>query len=435
MYNVRDFGSVGDGIHDDTVAVQQAIDECAAHGGGQVLVPAGTYQCGPFALRGSINLHLEPGATIQAIVDWDRFRPFSAFGENTSEGTVWIRADDAEDVSITGGGTIDGRGVAFMKDEEHTHYNYYFDGTEDLRPQLMQLRCCRRVRLHGVTLRDSAHWGVHLIGCDDVALSDLRILNNLKVRNADGIDIDSSRNVRIANCRIESGDDSICLKSRREFAHLGPTEHVLITNCSLVSTSCAIKLGSENVAGIRNVVGANITITESNRGIAVQSRDEGFVEDVTFSNALIETRRFGDVWWGEAEPISITAAMRDQTEQKRFTGSVPPTPGPVRRIHFSNIFCRGENGVFVSGCEHSRPQEIDFSRVHVTVLRRTDFPSGRYDVRPCQGSGILELETHGFRIHHADAVRLQGCRYTSTPGMSRVRNDTIASVDADVLEA
>lgn len=250
------------------------------------------------------------------------------------------------------------------------------------------------------------------------------------------MDIDSSRNVRISNCHIESADDCICLKSRREFAEYGATENVLMTNCSLVSTSCAIKLGSENVAGIRNVLGTNITITDSNRGIGIQSRDEGFVEDVLFTNVIIETRRFGEVWWGQAEPISITAAVRANDEVQRFPDDGKPVhPGPIRRLRFDNVCTRGENGVFVSGCEHSRPRELEFSRVHVTVLARTDFLSGRYDIRPCEGEGILELPTHGFRVHHADAVTIAQCRYESSRGIADVRGEAIVGVDVNELEA
>lgn len=433
MFDVRSFGAHGDGESDDTQALQSTIDECAVRGGGRVVISSGlTCIAGPFRLRSAVDLHVEQGASIRASLDWDLYRNQSAFADNRSEGTVWIRADEAYEVSISGHGTIDGRGIHFMANEEPSHYNYYFDGEHDFRPQLMQLHGCTRVTIHGVTFRDSAHWGLHFIGCNDVTLSDLRILNSLKIRNADAIDIDGSRNVRIANCHIESADDCICLKSRREFAEYGPTENVLVSNCTLVSTSCAFKIGSENVAGIRNVVASNLIITKSNRGLGIQSRDEGIVEDILFSDILIETRRFAEVWWGKAEPISITALPRSECERARHPSDGRGSTGTVRRIRFRGISCRGENGVLIYGSWESRPTDIELERVHVTLTDTTRFGGGEYDLRPCEGDGILRQPVTGFRIHSADCITLHECRAELEHGKHPVAADPIIRHDACV---
>ena len=121
-----------------------------------------------------------------------------------------------------------------------------------------------------MTIRNSAYWTVHLIGCNDVSIDGISILNNLKIRNGDGIDVDHSKNVRIANCHIESGDDCICLKNRREFEEYGSCEDIVVTNCTMVSRSCAFKIGSENMDKINNVLFNNCIIKNSNRGIGIQ---------------------------------------------------------------------------------------------------------------------------------------------------------------------
>jgi hypothetical protein len=122
-----------------------------------VLIPAGhIFLSGPFDLKSNIQLHVANGATLLANPDENVYTK-RAFRENQGEGTVWIGGEN----------------------------------------------------------RNSAYWTIHLVGCDDVAISDLTLLNNVKVRNSDGIDLDHSKNVRIANCFIESGDDCICLKNRR----------------------------------------------------------------------------------------------------------------------------------------------------------------------------------------------------------------------------
>ena len=51
----------------------------------------------------------------------------------------------------------------------------------------------------------------------------------------------------------ESGDDCICIKNRREYGEYGACENITVSNCTMVSTSCAIKLGSENVDVIRSI--------------------------------------------------------------------------------------------------------------------------------------------------------------------------------------
>lgn len=431
MITIKQTGGVGDGRTDDTEAIQKAIDLCHEAGGGVVFVPPGTYMAGPFFLKSSVHMQLDAGATIKAIVDFQLYQDYSAYGENRSEGTCWIHADNARDISIGGQGCIDGQGTLFMESEEPTHFNFYFENGLDLRPQLMQIRGCQRVSFEGVTFRDSAHWGLHFIGCEDVSVSNVRIYNSLKVRNADGIDLDGCRYVRIQNCHIESADDSICIKSRREWAHYGPTEHVQVSNCSLVSTSCAFKIGSENCAGIRNIMVTNLLITRSNRGIGIQSRDEGCVEDVVFSDVIIETRRFGNVWWGKAEPISITAVQRSDAEKYRFYRGKPEIPGPVRRISFHNVSARGENGVIVYGSPGSRPKDILFNRVAITLIESRRYPGAFYDLRPCQGEGILVQPVSGFRFHHSDSIRLTEC----SVHVEDSQNDSFASepvVEVDV---
>ena len=169
----------------------------------------------------------------------------------------------------------------------------------DPRPHVLTLINIEKTVIRDVTIRNSAYWTVHLIGCNDVSIDGISILNNLKIRNGDGIDVDHSKNVRIANCHIESGDDCICLKNRREFEEYGSCEDIVVTNCTMVSRSCAIKIGSENMDKINNVLFNNCIIKNSNRGIGIQNRDEGTVTNVIFSNMIVDCMFFSDVWWGK----------------------------------------------------------------------------------------------------------------------------------------
>lgn len=212
-YNVTNFGARGDGKTDDAAAIQKAIDRCSENGGGTVIFPSSkTFMAGPLHLRSNVCLHFEPNSRLLANPDESVYTE-SAFGENRGEGMMWLSAKDVENISITGTGTIDGNGVAFMGAELDDSYELKPVTDFDPRPHVLTLVNARKVNISDVTVCNSAYWTIHLVGCYDVAISHISLLNNLKIRNGDGIDVDHSRKVRITGCFIESGDDCICLKT------------------------------------------------------------------------------------------------------------------------------------------------------------------------------------------------------------------------------
>jgi hypothetical protein len=411
VFNIKDFGAVGDGKTDDARAMQQALDACAAAGGGRVLVPAGsTFLAGPFNLKSHVELYVEAGASVLANPDPAVYQK-SAFRATVSEGTIWIGGENLEQVTIDGGGTIDGNGIAFMGPKAEDAYELKPFKLVDPRPHLLTLVGVKHLRLRNLTIGNSAYWTIHLAGCDDVAISDLSVLNSLRVRNSDGIDLDHSKNVRITNCYIESGDDCICLKNRREYEEFGACENITVTGCTMTSRSCAIKLGSENIDTIRHVVFNNCIIRASNRGVGIQNRDEGSVSDVLFSNILIESHLFSDVWWGKAEPIYVTAYRRAASggidANPRFAkGQTEGKVGPVHDIYFSNIKCQSENGIFVSG-EPGKISNLYFDQVDVQLDKTTTYPGGLYDRRPTELEGFVKGNTSGFYLNNAANITLR----------------------------
>lgn len=416
VYDITAYGAAGDGTTDDAAAIQKAIDECSAAGGGTVLVPAGkTFLCGPFKLASYVNLHLEPNSVLLANPDESIYNE-SAFGDNRGEGMMWISGKDISNISITGTGAIDGNGVAFMGAELEDSYELKPVTDFDPRPHVLTLVNVEKANIRDVTVRNSAYWTIHLVGCYDVAISDISLLNNLKIRNGDGIDVDHSRKVRISGCFIESGDDCICLKNRREFEQYGSCRDIVVSNCVMTSRSCAVKIGSENMDSIDHVLFTNCIIKESNRGIGIQNRDEGTVTDVVFSNMQVDCRLFSDVWWGKSEPIYITSYPRAVGNHKdagwRFPkGAVKGACGEVSRITFSNIFCRSENGVFVGGDEAGKIRDITFDRVRIDFDQRSPYEGGVYDRRPCEGEGFVKAPAYGFYIDCASDITIDRCSF------------------------
>ena len=411
IYNVVDYGAVGNKIADDAKAIQQAIDECSANGGGTVLLPANhTFMSGPLCLKSNVNLHLEATAVLLANPDEGIYK-LSAFGENRGEGMMWIYANGADNISITGKGTIHGNGIAFMGKELDDSYELKPVTTFDPRPHVLTLTDVKNLTIRDITIRDGAYWTVHLIGCDGAVIDGISLLNNLKIRNGDGIDLDHSRNVRISNCHITSGDDCICLKNRREFEQYGSCHDITVTNCVMTSRSCAIKIGSENMDSIYNVVFDNCVITRSNRGLGIQNRDEGTVTDVMFSNIIMDCQLWSDVWWGKAEPIYVTSYPRANGNHKdanwRFPkGETVGRCGEVSRIYFNNIVANSENGCFVGGDVEGKVNNVHFSNVRLVRKKVTAYEGGAIDLRPCRDTQFMPTQGRAMTTQNVTGCTL-----------------------------
>lgn len=408
-FNVLEYGAAADDKTNDAPAIQAAIDACTAHGGGRVVLPSGhRFYASSLILKANVELHLERGAVLRAHSDIGTYvHPNNGQRDDGVDrvGTpvtlkpsyAFLYAKDADNIAITGAGTIDGNAYAFVRQVSP----YYVTGDFYPRPTLVYVEHCNHITFTGVTMRNAPFWTLHPAGCDDVLISELRILNDLNVANSDGIDPDHSTNVRILGCHITCADDCICLKSSAGNMEYGPTRNVLIANCTLVSTSAALKIGTEGTGDFENVVVSNCVISNSNRGISIQIRDGGNVRNVSFSDIIIDTRRFADCWWGCAEPITISTHDRDQQTRS----------GHISHIRFRNITCDAENGVFLSGSQGNHIEDVLFEDVTVTVRSdKSKWPKGMYDLRPGYGQRIEEIPSAGFYLRRADGVTLRGCR-------------------------
>jgi hypothetical protein len=384
-----------------TREIQAALDRCARSGGGQVSLGPGTHCSGTLTLHGGTELHLCAGCVLRASPDPADYESKSMDGlYSGGSGAFLLQARDAEHLSVTGPGTIDGNALAYM---EGWWAEPYLRAPKPWRPRGIGFHNCRHVRLRDFTFRDSASWTLHLTGCDNVEVSGLFILNRLDVPNCDGIDPDHCRNVRIQNCHIEAADDAIVLKNTREHAALGPCENVIIQGCTLVSTSAAVKLGTESAGDFRNVLVDNCVIHSSHRGLALQLRDRGKIEQVCFSNCIVETRRFHERYWGRAEPVYVTAAPRNDGDPA----------GEIRDVSFRNIRCRSENGVFLAGTADAPLRGIQLEDIQVELVARSRWEGGWHDYRPCHGrehGGLERGPTHGVFLRHLDGVRLRNVR-------------------------
>jgi len=437
-YNIKNFGARGDGKTDDAVAIQKAIDACSKTGGRVVVPSPGTFMTGPFNVKSNIELYIEGGAKLLANPN-EKVYTKSAFRQNPGEGMIWIGGENINNLTISGTGEINGNGISFMGAELEDSYVLKPFNVKDPRPHVLTIVGGNNIRIKDIHIGNSAYWTVHLVGCNDVAINGITLLNNLKVRNSDGIDLDHSKNVRISNCYIESGDDCICLKNRREYEEFGRCENITVTNCTMTGRSCAIKIGSENMDTIRQVLFNNCIIKKSNRGVGIQNRDEGVVSDVVFSNMIIEGHLFTDVWWGKAEPIYITAYRRASGNNKdanwRFPkGATEGRVGEVKNIYFSNIKCTSENGVYVSAESIDKISNIFFDNVDVLVDKTTAIAGGVYDRRPCAVEGFVKGSTSGFYFDAVKSITVRNCSVQWGNNKPAYFTHVIESNNVDLLQ-
>ena len=382
VFNALNYGAVGNGQTDDSPAIQKAINACRAAGGGQVLLPGGhTYLSSPLTLTGNLDFHIQTAAVLKATTNAQAYGTPPAF----------LLAKDANHLTLSGHGTIDGQGLTWMNELVDDIFR-----AKPGRPGLVFFEHCNQLTIQDVTFVMAPAWTVHLIGCEDVLVEGIRILNDRRIPNCDGIDPNHCRNVRIANCHIEAGDDCIVAKNTRDYVQYGPTENITVTGCTLASSSCAIKIGTESHSDFRRLIFENCVIYDSNRGLGIQLRDQGNVEDVLFANITIETHLHGPSWWGKAEPIYVTAIPRTADTQL----------GTIRNVRFSNIICKSENSLFIHGWHEGHIEHVTLDNVQLTCDKWTPRPGGQYDTRPGIGPGVYKTNMAAIYLSHAKDLTL-----------------------------
>ncbi|MDE6582417.1 MAG: hypothetical protein K2K47_07820, partial [Duncaniella sp.] len=215
--------------------------------------PAGSYKTGCIFLRGNVTLHLENGATLYGSTDINDYIPVTTDYVSLRTHTPTIQliyADNADNVAITGEGTIDGRGKAFPK------LSWNDEGIT--RPHLLRMIRCRDVKVEGVTLKNSGCWMQHYLACDRVKISGITVINRNNYNN-DALDLDGCHDVTVSDMIADSDDDAITLKSTSPRL----CEDIVISNCVVSSHCNAIKLGTESNGGFRNIIIRGLAVKPS----------------------------------------------------------------------------------------------------------------------------------------------------------------------------
>ena len=298
-YNAIEHGIVGDGNTINTAKIQELIDKISEKGGGKLVFPTGKYVTGSIVLKSGVDLHLTDSAVILGSIDPRHYRKIEVEGMPVSPKTddnsklAIILAHDAHNISITGKGTIDGRGAELIQTIDSLHENgiHVIPGynkaekrlQETERPKILMFMESDHVTVKGITIKNSAVWVQTYELCTNVLIDNITV-ESRAFWNNDGMDISDCRNVQITNCNVNAADDGICLKSYYP-GHFN--DSIYIANCTIRSSASAVKFGTASIGGFKNVTIENIKVFDTFRSmIAIESVDGGDIENIHVSNMV-----------------------------------------------------------------------------------------------------------------------------------------------------
>jgi len=392
VYDVKKYGASGKRSDNATKAFRAAMEACASSGGGIVDVPPGEYTIGTVQLRSNVTLHVGAGATLFLSQSKDDFPH--------GKGPAMIFAENAENIAVTGQGTLDGlaqydykemtgidpdiaREIEMATAAGEDMRRYYRKRTA-VNVFMFVINDCNNFLLSDVSIINSPLWTVRLNDCDLVHISRVHIYSSLeKGVNADGIDVVSCSNVTISDSVIVTGDDSIVLKTiSRDGKQANPCENITVTNCILTSSSTALMIGTETEAPVRHVLFNNCVIRNSNKGFGINVQDGGTVSEVVFSNLTIETNRRHWNWWGSAEMCKFLLMKRKASSKM----------GAIRNITIENIIAHVRGTSTIKGQGEQNLENIRMSNVQVFM-----YPENTKDKRSTQAMSIENVHEISIR--------------------------------------
>ncbi|MDD3320576.1 MAG: glycosyl hydrolase family 28 protein [Paludibacter sp.] len=407
VYNVYDFGAKGDGKTNDQKAIQKAIDTCGKTGG-TVLLKKGNFLTGQIELVSNITLQIDTTAVILGIQsDKEEHYPHKLIETNYPNRMLedcqrrLIYGNNIENVSITGGGTINGQGS----------YDQWMNvknlGTEKDRPSIFTIVGSKNISVSNITLLYPACWTQVYIECDNVHIQNIKVNTGELTPNRDGIDIVDCHKVLIEDCFIQSEDDGICFKSGSEYG----CKDVVVRRCTMdklnVIPGNCIKLGTDGLGSFMNFEFHDLILKNAvaQTAIVIESMDGAVIDNINVSNCDITN-------CGQA--IFILLADRKRTVPDR-----KPRIGSISNVYFKNIKGRNFTQQFpsiITGIEGHNIQNITFENFDLVVkggINSVDQQVMEYDGTYPEGNKFGETNAHAFFVRHADKVSFINCKISS----------------------
>jgi polygalacturonase len=377
-----------------TNQIQNELDKISKNNGGTLYIEAGKYLTGSLFPGKNTTIFLETGAEIIASTNIKDYK-----------GNHFIHAINADNFTLKGNGIINGSGSSF----------YDKDYKPLTRPEpWIVIENSSNVSISDLKLINSPAHVLVFDNCNIVYVNNIKIENDLLSPNTDGIDIVGTSNVTITNCYFKTGDDAICLKSKKDmdnkFAESTQNkgiENVLVSNCIIESDDAGIKLGTGSEYVTRNCIFKNNIIKNTRYGIALFMMDGGLYENIIFSDIIIETGgRHDNVY-----PIFVDIHLRK--ENSKF--------GTIKGIAFNNLTIRTEGNLYFSGVSSSKLDDISLNNVAILVTKARNTskwvkPKGNKAIKQWSNCTDFTKENATVIIANATNVKLNNVEVVQQAG-------------------
>jgi polygalacturonase len=353
MSTIQTYGAVSDGKTNNAVAIQRAIDDCHQAGGGRVEVPAGTWMTGGIELKSGVELHLARGCRLvgsPSLADYP-FRQADGYHaekapEKSSHSLIW--AERAENIALSGDGVIEGSGISFYEEGDVPGKK---EKPSTPRPRIVMFFRCRNIDIKDLTFRDCACWTIWLMQSELVRVEGIRIEADYRLRNVDGIDIDSCRDVLVQNCNIDTEDDCIAIRAmQRLYDEPSICENIKIAHCIFRSHCQGVRIGCPNDATIRRVQISDLIIDSEWNGIVSDHPHRYFksdvasrlvIEDISISHCRIFAKEH-PLLWQVPEGVDIQSCSDIRFAHLQISGGNAcrfqgNSQNILKNLHFANI--------------------------------------------------------------------------------------------------
>jgi polygalacturonase len=431
VLRVEDFGALAGPKIVNTIAIQRAIDECAAKGGGVVLFSHGDYVTGTIELRSGVMIEVARGSRILGSTDLrdypERIESFKSLMSKTYKyRRSLIYAENCDRVGIRGDGEIYFRG-----EREQFPGPESPEGIAD-RPFGIRMIRCQHVVVQGIFLHNAAAWMQSYLFCKDLIFDRMRVENQSNFNN-DGLDLDGCSNVVVRDCYISSEDDAMCLKG----ASGETTENVLVERSTFVSSCNAFKIGTDTQGDFRNIIARDIKLGgipaeavalrghRAISGITLTTVDGGNVENILITDVSVNQSNC---------PVFIRIGDRGRV----MAESRQPAVGLLRKILIENVtgVDNGVQGSFISGMKGHPVQDVILKNYHLTAAGGGDAvmagsmvdedDKGYPDARFYRPEG---LPAFGFYLRYARSIRFD--QVTVIPFKADARAEALSGGDVE----
>ncbi len=402
--NVRAFGAKGDGLHDDTPAIQAAISCCPVES--RVLIPRGTFLISPLFLKSHLRLELEKGATLLLQPDigkspvlpgmlqsWDEQNELNL---GTWEGNpldmhaALLNGISAEDIEICGEGVLDGQ----------AHLAGWWDEPKEKkggarRGRMLFFNRCRNVTVQGLTVRNSPSWNLHPYYSSDLRFLNVQVDSPEDSPNTDGLNPESCSGVLAAGMRFSVGDDCVAIKSGKLFMgsrYKTPCEGIEIMHCLMEKGHGGVTIGSEMSGGVRDVLVHDCLMRDTDRALRVKTRrgrgSGGRIDGITFERVRMEN---------VATPLTVNSFYScDPDGHSDYVQSREPLPADLRTPSIGSIVFRDVRAV---GCKLAAAYLLGLPESKIgsveLINARFAFSDDALPAQPAMADGLLDIVRRG----------------------------------------